>query len=361
MRNNWIDSLKGIAILGIVLVHSRLNGSYGYFSSFTVSGARGVQLMFLINGYLIFASLDRADENQMKLRDWYIGKFKRLVPMYWFFTFIHLAVFGLGERFYLGPLEKVSVLNILCNLFFLHGFNPYYIGSINANWYMADLAIWYLIAPFIFKFLKSFKKMLTALFVFIPLDYVVLIILDKVPLIESEPIWHDYINVLCFPAEFPIILLGGALYLGIRNVGRTEIISGRKKLACAGTFFSLVCLMLLMIGSDRMFVFTNEFSYGIAFAILFAAQSIYSFPVFNNRFFALLGKYSYGIYLSHIIVIELIYRIYAFLQMPDITFFGWLFTYCLALTVSLGISVLMEQCGNIIRKAGCTVKRRHTF
>ena len=60
-------------------------------------------------------------------------------------------------------------------------------------------------------------------------------------------------------------------------------------------------------------------------------------------------------------MIELIYRIYAFLQIPDITFFGWLFTYCLALTISLGISVFMEQCGNIIRKAGCTVKRGHTF
>ena len=45
-----------------------------------------------------------------------------------------------------------------------------------------------------------------------------------------------------------------------------------------------------MIGSDRIFVFTNEFSYGIAFAILFAAQSIYSFPIFNNRFFHYWGN-----------------------------------------------------------------------
>lgn len=116
-----IDSLKGIAILGIILVHSECSFS-GMLRIIAGNGSRGVQLMFLINGYHILKSLDNMQKRGGTLKEWYKGKFLRIIPLYWFFTILHLLVFGTGERFFLGPLKQVSWLNILCNLLCLHGF-----------------------------------------------------------------------------------------------------------------------------------------------------------------------------------------------------------------------------------------------
>lgn len=52
-----IDSLKGIGILGVVLVHYSIKASNDLISGIVFNGARGVQLLFIINAYLIFTSL----------------------------------------------------------------------------------------------------------------------------------------------------------------------------------------------------------------------------------------------------------------------------------------------------------------
>lgn len=85
-------------------------------------------------------------------------------------------------------------------------FFPYYINSINLNWFIADLAIWYLIAPVCYKLFNSLEKIIGGLLIIIPIDYVILILAEK---FSNEIILRNYISTLCFPAEFPIILLGG--------------------------------------------------------------------------------------------------------------------------------------------------------
>lgn len=232
-KRETIDSLKGIAILGIMLVHSGCSFP-PVLSIIANNGARGVQLMFLINGYLIFKSLDNAQKKGITLKQWYKGKMIRIIPLYWFFTILHLLVFGTGYRFYLGPLEKVSWLNIVCNLVCLHGFFPYYIGSINLNWFIADLAIWYLIAPICYRMFCSLEKITAALLVIIPIDYILLVILEKHSLISNEVIWKDYISTLCFPAEMPVILLGCMVYYMVKE-GKIEGI--HRSTSRAGIFF----------------------------------------------------------------------------------------------------------------------------
>ena len=212
--DNNIDALKGIAMMGIILVHSRIvfPNPFGILNCVVQNGARGVQLMFIINGYLIFKSLDGIFSKGMPLKNWYMRKALRILPLYWIFTILHLIVFGRGERFYLGPLSEVSWLNIACNLLCIHGFFPYYINSINVNWFIADLVIWYLIAPFVYKKFNSLQKIVSGLLIMVPVVYGLLIVLYKIPIISSEPIWKDYLFCLSFLPEFPVILLGGIIF-----------------------------------------------------------------------------------------------------------------------------------------------------
>lgn len=65
--------------------------------------------------------------------------------------------------YYLGTLPDVSWLNVLCNLFFIHGFYPYYTNSINANWFMGVLAVFYLLAPFMYRIINSLERAIIAI------------------------------------------------------------------------------------------------------------------------------------------------------------------------------------------------------
>lgn len=333
-----IDSLKGIAILGIVLVHSDVQEG-GLFNCIVASGARGVQLMFLINGYLIFKSLDNARERGETLKQWYKGKILRILPLYWFFTVLHLVVFGTGTRYWIGPLEKVSWLNIICNLLCIHGFFPYYINSINLNWFIANIAIWYFIAPLCYKLFNSLEKIVACLLTFPSVIYILLIWSRGHSLISNEVIWKDYVDILCFLAEFPVILLGCMIFYLIKE---ERIIHMHTWMNYACLFFSVICLAFLCIGSNRFSFFTNVFSYGICFLFLFLSQVLCPVILLSNSFLATLGKYSFGIYLCHMFVI---YVVSAALggDLEKMEWGGQIIKYVLICTISLLVSIGVEN------------------
>ncbi len=303
-----IDSLKGIAMLGIILVHSRISfsGRCGILNCFINNGARGVQLMFVLNGYLIFKSLEHAGQKGMPLKEWYKRKALRILPLYWTFTAIHLLIFGRGERFYLGPLNEVSWLNIVCNLLCVHGFFPYYINSINVNWFIADLMLWYLIAPFLYKHLSSLKRIITAMFFIVPLAYSLLMILQRFPFISNEAIWNDYVSILCFLPELPVILLGCVIYWMERE-NTIAIID--KQMSSAILMFAFITMLFLVLGSNKFCLFSNIFSFAIVFAFVLLAELANSKGLLCNSVLTIMGRHSYGIYLSHLFVISFVWKV----------------------------------------------------
>lgn len=63
-RISWIDSLKGIAICGIIMIHSGGADLPSLFGKIGNIGKNGVQLFFLISAYLSFISLERYFHNR---------------------------------------------------------------------------------------------------------------------------------------------------------------------------------------------------------------------------------------------------------------------------------------------------------
>lgn len=332
MDSKCINSLKGIGILGVVLVHCGLGTQEGILGSVAACGARGVQLMFIINGVLIFYSLDKIEFNKQQIIAWYKRKFIRLIPLYWFFTILHLLVFGIGERYYLGTLSKVSPLNILCNMFFLHGFHPYYIGSINANWFMADLAIFYLLAPFLHKLIDSLEKSVIALLSIAPLGYVLYHFVLGWSVLGVKEIWTDYVTIMSFPAEFPIMLLGIFSYFMIKESNKWK----NKKIISVVTFlFALFCMVSLIMGKKYFMIFNYIFSFGVLFTVLLIGQIQSPLKAVNNRVFALLGKHSYGIYLSHTFLLTIIPNTSSAVQS--------FIRYCIIAAAALLIAIVSEK------------------
>ena len=164
----WIDSLKGIAICGIVMVHSDTLGLPWLLEKIGDAGKCGVQLFFLLSSYLTFVSLEHYFNTKTSSRaisfhhliPWWAGKFIRLIPLYYLALFIYALFLG-GSSYWLGTQEHITAQNVLAHLFFLHGLFPHYADSIiGVEWYLGTLAIFYLLAPYLYKIINSLTSLI---------------------------------------------------------------------------------------------------------------------------------------------------------------------------------------------------------
>lgn len=163
-EKNWLDSLKGIAILSVVCVHNGVEGLESNISHQIISQmGSGVQLFFIISGYLAYFSL----ENYMKDREqtiweavkWVILKIIRLMPLYYLSIILSLLLNGTGGRYWLGSLPQITGTNIIFHFLFLHGLNPYYVNSIiGGEWYIGSLVFMYLVTPIMFRVVKKLSQ-----------------------------------------------------------------------------------------------------------------------------------------------------------------------------------------------------------
>lgn len=112
-----LDALRGIAAFAVVLFHYlfRYDGIYSHEIldvSLFEYGKYGVQLFFMVSGFVIFWTLSRT----RRPLDFLVSRFSRLYPVYWtalFITFFSVAIFGLSGR-------EVSQLDALSNMIMFH-------------------------------------------------------------------------------------------------------------------------------------------------------------------------------------------------------------------------------------------------
>ena len=85
-RSVGIDLARTISILGVILVHTHI---------FT-PGRFGVQLFFLVSGYLL------ADLGNLSTRDFLIRRGFRLLPLYWILLCYYASMFGSPWQFFVS-------------------------------------------------------------------------------------------------------------------------------------------------------------------------------------------------------------------------------------------------------------------
>ena len=144
-RLQFLDCLRGIAALAVALQHGAellwpdyLRWSVEVFRP----GEYGVFVFFLCSGFIIPASLERHNS----FRRFWIGRFFRLFPLYWFalLTLVVLWLFGAYE-FPVGVGERAFVLNLTMVQNFLGVPN-----IIGASWSLAYEMCFYLAASALF-------------------------------------------------------------------------------------------------------------------------------------------------------------------------------------------------------------------
>jgi peptidoglycan/LPS O-acetylase OafA/YrhL len=297
----FIDALRGLAILGVIMVHTLAHGTSnpsGKIGIMISSGSNGVQLFFLASAFTLFLSFkNRSSKEAFPIRNFFVRRFFRIAPMYYLGISYYLLQDGYGPRFWLGDATHITPLNIISNFTFLHGFNPYWVNSlVPGGWSIGIEMTFYAVLPFLFSKIKNLNQAFIFFISSLFLKLLLYALLIKFPLINSESLWNGYL-FFYFPSQLPVFSLGIIFYfLVIENESLTSI-SGKWILLFSG-------LLILQLSTQTTHILPTHVLFGIGFLLLGYALSTYKFKLLVNPIITHIGKISFSMYLVHFAVLH---------------------------------------------------------
>jgi peptidoglycan/LPS O-acetylase OafA/YrhL len=307
-----LDAIRGLAIslvlfyhfIGIPIPDSILGRAIG---SLAKSAWLGVDLFFVLSGFLITGILYDTRESRNYFRVFYARRFLRIFPLYYGFLFL-LMIFtsplqiewGGRQFIYLAYLQNTGIVKHMLSL----SISPFL--RVNHLWSLAVEEQFYCLWPaLVFLFKDRLKLMrlavvLTGCSIFLRVGMVYM----------HAPLGGIYTFT---PARADSLMMGALLALALRSSPGT-----RSKLTRAA-WIVLPCSLALLVGLawpygrlDWEAKSVAIFGYTVI-ALASAALMTLSLTnpavhaIINRPTLRLLGKYSYGIYILHYPIVTLSY------------------------------------------------------
>lgn len=146
--------MRGLAILAVMLLHAQMiwgDGAITWFRAVSEVGQHGVDLFFVLSGFLITGILNDSRESPHYFRNFYIRRVLRIFPLYYLFLVI---------AFYVQPhlVHKPDVAEGHHAWFWLYGSNfliardgwfPTSPFNVNLTWSLAIEEQFYIVWPLI--------------------------------------------------------------------------------------------------------------------------------------------------------------------------------------------------------------------
>jgi peptidoglycan/LPS O-acetylase OafA/YrhL len=282
----FLDALRGIAIVGVVLVHSALvSKQKGILMALSFTGQRGVQLFYVISAFTLFLSLESAKSESRV--NFFIRRFFRIAPLLYVAILANLLLFGS---------QGMSKLEMFSGFVFLNGLSPKAMNLIAVGgWSVAVEASFYLFVPFLFDRLKTIKSC-------------IILFLVSASVLGPISLWlasratdrttAQYFSFFWFPVEFPVFVLGVLAYLVWQRY-----LNGREK---SRKISGLLIFAAAIVYAANL-PFRDKGLYFSSLLFLPLLWSLYLCPwkLLVNGFTKFMGKISYSVYLVHFLVIRL--------------------------------------------------------
>lgn len=284
-RNSNLDLIRIFSALMVLSVHIGQQAGF----SFAI-GAKGVQLFFILSGYLSMASLDR----NSKYISYYKNRLQRILPTY----YICLALLYL-EALLLQLCSKIPLGEIfrgLCGpgylryVFLVHMFLPSDQWTLWNNhsglWTMSSFAFFYAIAPFIYRICGSFQKSFFTLVVMLFANpFMIRFISVRLSAYPEEAHieWFATMNPL---TELYCFMIGVTLFWAIKQAKINE--------------FSMFMLVALVVTGFTWY------SYEFIFTIMIMCSSMMPGIITNNKLnqcILFVSQGSFTLYLVHPIIL----------------------------------------------------------
>lgn len=283
-RLGYIDGLRGIAVLLVLLIHNKENVSLSYPATFTnliENGKYGVQLFYVISAYTIFLTYKKEGHQFL---NFFIKRFFRIFPLYCLAVFTYSQILS-------SPTEGV-----LLNYFLLHAFSPKFINSVvPGGWSVGIEWVFYAIAPILIYKINTLNRSIWFL-----IGTLLISVLFEGWFKTSVAYQNGYgASFLYFslPNQLPVFALG-VFTFNLLNTKNQELLWRPSSLL----LFSLLFLSFMV---NYPLVHSHVFA-GVFFMLFFIINSRYRFKLIDNGFLRFIGKLSFGMYLTQYLVIYII-------------------------------------------------------
>lgn len=306
---NFIDALRGYAILGVLLTHSTqsLTDLPNIFYNFGVQGSRGVQLFFIVSSFTLFYSLSKINYERIRdTKDFFIRRFFRIAPTYYTAALFYYLFYTLLEPQSIYSQSGYSLEVIITTFTFTTLLSPNWLLSVvPGGWSISAEMLFYLFVPLFFVVVKNLKQSLMLVVVSILISYISAYYIINFTSFENLGDIRSGYMFYSFPNQLPIFCLGICLYFLLKN--KISISDKTSKHSNLAVIISLVLLLLLSInGGIGGPYFPSHLIYGLLFVLLAYGLGTNSNNILINKFSIFIGQISFSMYIIHFFVVDLV-------------------------------------------------------
>ncbi len=268
-----ISMWRTIACLMVFAVHFGQRLSFPpQLKIITDFGAYGVQLFFIISGFLITKSFyDYGKEHPWKF---YAKKAIALLPLYYiviiYYFVIHTFLFKdvPADPTKFGWFRYVIPINYI-----LPKTGTYFWDNLGITWTIPYFLIAYIFVPLLLRIIKNLKSSIILFFVSLVFAFM-----------SIKGFFYGWCSFL---EQFPVFIMGIILYYGIKEEKLNILIFG----------FTAVAIPFLILGV------ANKIMYSLLFSVLIIGTKDFSFKSsFMKKVLHITDTYSYTLYLAHGII-----------------------------------------------------------
>ena len=318
-------------MLAVILVHFN-NGRRSpnvLFGRVSAVGARCPQLFFIISAYLTWASLDK---HPMSYKSFLKKRYSRMAPL--FYAAVIVAVLVPVFRVF-----DISIGNYISHALFVNGLNPLWYNSIiGVEWYIADLALFYILTPLLRKVITGLKSGIFFLFLSIALSSASLVISNSIlaEQIAEDGQFETYFHTGLLLHQLPIMTIGVIIYYVVKKTKAGQL-NAWKVFVESGATTVLISVIFLMLHMNKKYM-TSSLIAGLMFGCLFLFCGCINGEIWKNRALApieYIGRHSYGIYCFHQIVINCVLT----LPLENCNLLIWIVTFVLIAAISSSVGI----------------------
>lgn len=327
-KYQYIDSLRGLAILLVIFVHSSMMTNFILYvvgisqaleplQKFIFNGQYGVQLFFIASSFTLMLSYHNRINEPNRTRNFFIRRFFRIAPMY--YCAIAIAV---AKTIYEAGYLDIPWGGMLSSMFFINSLFPKYSNNfVPGGWSVSIEFIFYFLMPYLCTKITNLNKALL---------FVILSLLFSTITCHFLRLWYndDFVYYSIF-SQLPIFALGIFAYYLVSDNNK-EIKKSTWLLLC-GTIF-IFCYVTI----------PYHFLYSMIFVLLLIILAKTPCKLFSNKILAAIGKVSFSMYIVHFILIYAVYFFKPNINIDSIpgNFIYFIFSYLALTGVTYGLSRL---------------------